>query len=463
MDVSSPIFWHHGLFLQPQHFQIAEQHEAARHTPFYQFLTPHFWGVCDIEIRHELLTTGSFGISSGEFIFPDGTYLRFPGNAVLASRSFLSAWPEGPGPFAIYLGLRKWNPVVENVSIAEDITTTDVKTRFVAPSTDDEAVDLYTGGPEAQIRQMKHVLRLIWETEEQELNEYEIIPIAQLERVGKEARLSPHFIPPCVSCAGCPELVKMLRQINDMVASRCRLFEEQKPRRGMKSASFSSTELLQIMGMQSLSEAVPRLAILTAAADIHPWTLYLELAGLIGRLSTFSDYVFASGENASGEKLLPAYDHRNLHGCFNAGQRLLSILLDEVILGTENVVRLTSAGEGIFSGALPPEMIAQQGAYFLLVRTASGADWVRDAFLTVVKLASGSRIADIRNRFVSGVQINEVPYPPQGVPRLADAVYFYVQTHSPEWLEVLREGTVSLYWDSAPDDLQVEIALQKAE
>ncbi|MDR0867306.1 MAG: type VI secretion system baseplate subunit TssK [Planctomycetota bacterium] len=460
MDLSCPVFWHHGLFLQPQHFQLNDLYEAARHAPFLQFLQPHFWGVGHLAIRTDWLATGSFGLSEGSFLFPGGTFARFPGNAVLPARSFLADWASGDGPFTVYLGLRRWNPVAANVTVVDDVESADAPTRLAVASDAETMNDWYGGGPEAQVRRMKFSLRLLWQTEEQALNDYEVIPLAQLVRSGKEIRVGARFIPPAVSCGATPELTGMLRQVHDMVAGRCRLFEERKPRRGMKNAAFASADLLQVMGMQALAEAVPQLAQLLAAPDIHPWHLYTALATLCGRLSVFSDYVFASGEDATGERRLPAYDHRNLYDTFNAAQRVLAVLLDELILSSESVVGLKPMSDGIYAAALSEEMTDAQGNYFLIVRTAAAKELVRDAFMTVVKVAAAGRIEDLRTRFVSGARLTEIPYPPQGVPRLTDAVYFYLEPRNAEWQEALRDGTVALYWDGSPEDLSVELALQ---
>ena len=44
-----PLFWHQGLFLQPQHFQLEGLHTRSLLAPFHEFLTPHFWGVGEHE------------------------------------------------------------------------------------------------------------------------------------------------------------------------------------------------------------------------------------------------------------------------------------------------------------------------------------------------------------------------------------------------------------------------------
>ncbi|HOS98591.1 MAG TPA: type VI secretion system baseplate subunit TssK, partial [Deltaproteobacteria bacterium] len=93
-----PLLWHQGLFLQPQHFQLADLYTASLLTPLYRHLMPHFWGAAKMEVRQASLGTGTFHLESGEFVFPDMTYAVVPENAVVETRSFKEAWIDGGRP-----------------------------------------------------------------------------------------------------------------------------------------------------------------------------------------------------------------------------------------------------------------------------------------------------------------------------------------------------------------------------
>ena len=45
MNDTKPVFWHQGLFLQPQHFQLSEKYQRSLLQPFQAYMQPHFWGV----------------------------------------------------------------------------------------------------------------------------------------------------------------------------------------------------------------------------------------------------------------------------------------------------------------------------------------------------------------------------------------------------------------------------------
>ena len=46
-----PLFWHQGLFLQPQHLQLADLHAQSLLTPVYKYLCPYPWGIGELEIQ----------------------------------------------------------------------------------------------------------------------------------------------------------------------------------------------------------------------------------------------------------------------------------------------------------------------------------------------------------------------------------------------------------------------------
>ena len=50
-----PLFWHEGLFLQPQHFQLEDLHFQSLLTPFHRLLQPYFWGIGDLDIQEAAL------------------------------------------------------------------------------------------------------------------------------------------------------------------------------------------------------------------------------------------------------------------------------------------------------------------------------------------------------------------------------------------------------------------------
>jgi len=187
MTIERPLFWHQGVFLQPQHFQLLERSVQALLIPFREHLQPYLWGVRDVEVQKAALGIRSFALGKGTFLFPDGTFAVLPGNALVEGRTFDQAWIEGGKPFRVYVGMRRWNEAGENVTVlGKPANLADVTTRFVAAADPETVPDLHAGGPAGQIKRLRYALKIFWETERDQLGDYVVLPVAQLERMGEE-------------------------------------------------------------------------------------------------------------------------------------------------------------------------------------------------------------------------------------------------------------------------------------
>jgi len=283
MDTQRPLFWHQGLFLQPQHFQLLDLSFQSLLIPFNQFLQPYFWGVGEWEVQRGALANRTFNILKGEFLFPDGTYAAWPGNALIEARSFQEAWMEGGKPFTVYVGLKKFNYNGENVTILPKLeNVAEVTTRFVTIADPEEVKDLHAGGPEGKVKRLYYVLKIFWETELAQLGDYILIPFAQLERVGAEIKLAEKFIPPALSLTSSETLQNMVREIRDQLAGRGHQLEEYKRERGIHTAEFGTRDMGYLLALRSLNRYIPMLVHFTEVPQVHPWLVYGILRQIVG-------------------------------------------------------------------------------------------------------------------------------------------------------------------------------------
>ena len=457
--MSRPLFWHQGLFLQPQHFQLLELSFQSVLTPFQHFIQPHFWGVGRLEIERAALGNRTFGLTVGDFLFPDGTYAVFPGNALLEARSFDEAWIEGGKPFAVYVGLRKWNNAGENVTaLSSSDTVSKATTRFSTSTDPEEVADMHEGGPPAEVKRLHFVLKIFWESEIEELGDYHLLPIAQLERVGEEIKLSEQFISPSLNCSDAKVLVKIIKEIRDEVTARGHRLEEYKTQKGIHTAEFGARDMVYLLALRSLNRYVPMLFHLTQASKVHPWLVYGTLRQLVGELSSFSERINVLGELGDGTALLPNYDHRNLWSCFSSAQSLITQLLDEITAGPEYILRLIYDGT-YYSAELLPAMFEGRNRYYLVLKTETDPKFVLQSLSTVAKLSNREHLPILIARALPGIRLEHLPVPPQELPRRAQSIYLQIDHHSEQWAVVEKSMNIGLYWDAAPDDLEVELMI----
>jgi type VI secretion system protein ImpJ len=460
MDIRKPLYWHQGLFLQPQHFQLTERYTSTLFAPWNDYFAPHFWGTGEMEIQKSALGARSFTLTRGSFLFPDGTHVTLPGNAVLESRHFEDAWIEGGKPFTVYLGLKKWNYEGENVSVADSsINLPQISTRFLSLMDSEECKDLHSSGPSGDVKQMQFVLGLFWESEVEQLGDYLLLPIARLERMGEEIVLSERYIPPCLVISANEPLFRIIKEIRDLLASRGRQLEEYKKQRGIQTAEFGSRDMVYLLALRSLNRYIPILMHLTETKQVHPWTAYGVLRQIVGEFSSFSETVNVLGELVeSGDRLLPIYDHRSLGECFSAAQSLIIRLLDEITAGPEYVISLRYDGT-YFAAEMKAAHFEGRNRFYLVLRTEQDPKAVIQSMTMEAKLSSREHMPILIARALPGIGLEHLPVPPQELPRRAYSVYFFIDSHNDQWSLIEKTKNIALYWDKAPEDLEAELMI----
>ncbi len=457
MDLQRPLFWHQGLFLQPQHFQLADLYHEALLTPLKKYVEPYFWGVGDMEIQKTALGNRTFDLLKSELLFPDGTYAVFPGNSVIEARSFEEEWVEGGKPFTVFVGLKKWSETDENVSVLPALDNiSQVTTRFVTTADPEEVRDLHHVGPSAQVKRLYHALKIFWESEKDQLGDYLTLPVGQLVRKGEEVALAEDFVPPSLSISSSEPLSKTVKEIRDEIAARSHQLEEYKIQKGIHTAEFGARDMVYLLALRSLNRYVPILYHFTEAPRVPPWIVYGIIRQLLGELSSFSERFTVMGEIRDEEDRLPPYDHERLWDCFSSAQIMVVRLLDEITAGPEYILRLLYDGT-YYAADLPPAIFEGQNRFYLVLKTEEDPKVVIQSLESVAKLSSREHLPILIARALPGIGLDHLPVPPQELPRRADCVYFQIDHHSDQWASVQKGKNVGLYWDSAPEDLGAEL------
>ena len=457
--MEKPLFWHQGLFLQPQHFQLFDRYVQALASAVPPMLQPYFWGVGTMKMQEASLGNHSLHILQGEFVFPDGTFVTFPGNSLLDPRSFSEGSFEGGKPLGCYVGVRKWNSDGENVTVLPTLEkVSDVTTRYVTSTEPDDVIDLYQGGPDAQVRGMYFVLKLFWETEVDQLGDYELIPVVLLSRSGEDIVSSNRFFPPCLSISAVAPFEKLIVEIRDQLTSRAHQLEAYKRARGVHTADFGARDTVYLLALRSLNRYVPLLFHLTESPNVHPWTIYGTLRQIIGELSSFSESVNVLGELDDGSSLVPVYNHRKLFACFYSAQKTLLRLLDEITAGPEYVFELVYDGT-YHTTELQPAIFEGNNSFFLVLNAPDEDAEQLQNFTGMAKMGARESLPILIARALPGIKSLRLDTPPQELPRKLGSVYYQIDINSDLWQQVQRNRNIAIFWDSAPKDMKAELMI----
>ena len=458
MHNNKPVFWHQGLFLQPQHFQLSDQYQDDKLTPYQSYMQPHFWGVCSIEMLGSSLNHRTCEVESGEFIFPDGTYVTVPGNAVISPRSFEDEWVDPEKPFTIYLAVHKLSQFDDNVTVLNSIEQhADATTRYVTTTAPENVKDVYVESAEAQVKFLRHALKIVFDNEKDDMGDYELIPIAQVVRDGDSIIYNRSYLAPCVNIGSIPELARIVKEVRDEITGRAmQLSAYKSPVHAKKE--FDANMLRYKMALQSLSRFVPRLFHITESAKVHPWVAYGTMRELVGEISTFTDRVSVLGETPTGERLVPAYDHSDLGNCFASISSVISQLLNEITIGPQFLVEM-KFDEVAFAADVPSEFFTDHVDFFLIVNTVESFDTAQQSLLTAAKLSSRDTVEVLVERSLPGVGMIYLTAPPPGLPRRPNSYYLRLDVHDDQWSSIERQQNVALLWDEAPEDTKVELVV----
>jgi len=454
-----PIFWYQGLFLQPQHFQQNDLQTSSLFFPLQTFIQPYFWGTCRLRIQESALKNQVLEIVDGSVLFRDGTWVSYPGNAMLQARSFKGSWLESDKPLKVYLGLRRWNQGRSNVTTLKqphDLQT--ANSRYVSPADPENINDLHESGSEAQIKYLYHALKIFWESEVDDAGDYDLVPIAQLEFDGHDTILSQRFAPPLLTMACSNIILGVVKNIRDQVTSRCRILEEYKLPRGVQIQESDANALTYLLALRSLNRYAPLLHHITETPHIHPWNAYSLIRELVGELSTFTDRIDSLGRLKDGTELLPAYDHENLGFCFTEAQTLIGELLNQIMIGAENVIYFKREGD-YFSAQIPAEAFDNRNMFYLILKTGGDNEAVQDTIRHVVKISSAQKMPILVKRALPGMPLDMLSIFPPGLPRRVDSLYFNLDRNSADWAEIQKDANICLYWNAAPEDAAAEIII----
>ena len=456
---NSPPFWEHGVFLQPQHFQINHLQTLRRLHRALQLLNPWLWGIKTLQINEEALANDVFEVVSLELLLPSGDWAIVPDNSDISPRPFNEAWTNPENPLTVYLGLAPLREQGDNVTRVENASDAQEQYRYTTRLAPDVLPDLYGDGPEAEVATMRYNLRLCFGPNDgQSLWK---MPLARLVRDGERVHLDTRFAPPVVDLNGAQVLHILIRNVRDSLVSRAKQLEEYKIVAGDAGTSDVSSlhgiTLFSILGV--LSRNAPIFDGFLKAPAIHPWPVFQALTVLMGELSVFSPNLSPLGETPTGERALPPYDHEHLFDCFNAAYTIISRLIDTLVVGPAFSFVLDPLDGGpILHTVMPQSARSNMYAYWLLLRTKNQEDLAKRV-QTMGKLAPAADMRGIIGQALPGIRLLYTELPPAGLPRRSDTLYFMIDQNDPLWQKVVDTGDVAFMLPGKPDDLIAQLTV----
>ncbi len=459
--VDGPIFWHQGLFLQPQHFQRTDQRTEALLGGLARLARPWLWGVRSLRFDEGALAAGTVSLNEARLILPGmGLELDVPGNAVCAARALPGDVGLGE-QVDVWLGLRPLKKDEPNVSVCEDAAAlAQASTRLGLVDSQESVADLYQEGPSAVLRRLRYVLRLVFGPELGTVRDMLLLRVARLQRRSDGLHVDSSYVPPCLCLDDSPRLLEICREIRDRVMGKARELDSYKrlARRG------DMGELTGIfLVLRSLARFAARLESLVDMPVATPWESCLLLRELLAELSVFSTRINALGEDAQGQSSLAPYRHDDPLPAFAGLREAIILLLDGLSGGPRYMVRF-EPDPPFYAVRLAPHLCAGAGhsEYWISLQTASVDLGSHVESLRRIKICPGEEMPVLLARALPGMPFSIEDQPPLGLARKPGAAYLRLHSESPLWEKVCRQGQLALAWEEAPGDLEAHFIVLEA-
>lgn len=439
MPSHDKVVWSEGMLLRPQHLQQHDRYLDQQFRTRSRMLNPLGWGVRQLQIDETLLQQGAFAVSQVDGLFPDGTV--FAANS--RDQRLLMEVHPGQQNVMVYLAL----PVV--------LTGADE----TAPWQDENSLTRWTGAEEdvqdsnlgssktVNISVARPRLKLL--LEDQLTGDYTSIPIARIRESYADGRieLDEQYVPPCLSISASPRLTYFLKETLSLLSHRAEAIAS---RLSAAAGRRGSTDIADFMLLQLVNRYKAGLRHMENIGQIHPESLYHQLAMLNGEMATFT----------AEDKLAPQdipYDHKNLTNCFNLIMGEMRQSLSLVFEQTAVALPLQERRFGVRVAPIQDRSLLDQAQFFLAVKSEWSPDSVRTRLPSVVKAGGVEQLRELVNLQLPGISLIPQPVAPRQVPYTSGSTYFQLEKTPEHWLQLKKSGGIAFHFSGEVPGLELEL------
>lgn len=437
MSDNTRVAWTEGMFLRPQHFQQSDKHIAnvIKQVCDSNLVSP--WGIVDLNIDTQLLSTGQFAVESLFAITPDLFPVEMPESAALPEPLIVG---KDVCDEMIYLAIPALKNSGVNLSAEEEKMVTRYKLHDLTVSDD------LLGSQSQEIIQVAKIhSKLMLSSDDH--SGYIVLPLARIVEVSSEGsiKLDSKYIPPCLKVGLNKPLSGIVREIGSMIKQRSESIAVR-----LCQGYAGSTSVADFIMLQTLNKYDAVFDNLLSVSNIHPTALYTRLIELAGELSTFSTI-------NKRVPSLPKYDHINIGGVFSEVVSFLYQSLSHVIEQTATEIKLEQSKFGISFGALKDKSILSASQFVLAIKASVPHEELRKILPSQIKIGSVETIRDLVNNQIPGITISNLPTAPRQIPYHAGFHYFELNMHGEHWDKLRSSGGIALHLSGNYPELQLSL------
>ena len=437
MTWTNRVVWQEGMFLRAQHFQQQDRWLEMVVRARTAAMRPHPWGIVEMAIDRDLLSTGRFALSSATGVFEDGTPFSIPGETDHPAPLDL---PESTRNAVVYLAA----PIRQPGAI--EIAMNGSEGRYALREF--EVYDTHSGSPQPAPLQIAR-LRLRYMLETEDRAGYHCIGVARVTEVAADRRttLDDRWIPPALVCSAALPLSGFITEFSGMFNQRG---EAIAARMTAPGGSRGVADFGDFLLLQTVNRWQKLLAHWADAANIHPEDLYSAFVQMAGELATFT-------EPTRRPNAYPAYRHDDLQRSFAPVVADLRRSLSAVLEQNAVSIPLQERRHGVRVGPIVDRSILRASMFVLIIQADMPTEQLRRLFPSQVKIGAVEHIRDLVNVLLPGIAVHPLPVAPRQIPFYAGASYFELDRNSPHWQQMQASGGFAIHLSGDFPNLHMEL------
>jgi type VI secretion system protein ImpJ len=434
------------MYLGPHHFQAERDYfeNCVRFATESLWFQP--WGLAGLELDPEAVRNGTLSLIHARGVFPDGLSFHIPVcDPAPPARSIVDVFPVTRHQAVVLLGIPSSVPSGANC-VLPGAPPADL--RFVAES--QPLFDESTGQDQRPVFFARKNLRFLLDTEVHDA--LDAIPVARIQREGAGFAIDGNFIPPCLNIGASPRLMLYCHQLIEILQEKSRMVAVPGASLSDLAGGMSGRQVATFWFLHAVNTGLAALRHLGLTKHGHPEEVYRALSTLAGALCTFGIQSLPSE--------LPAYDHNDLTGTFEALDRHIREHLELLAPSNCVVIPLQPTGEKyLYEGTIPDERCLHRARWILSIRCPIGEAPLISMTPQLVKVCSSRFIGELVRRALPGLTLTHLPLPPAAVSPRVDFQYFGVTREGPCWEDISKTKNVGVYVPGDLPNAEIQLAV----
>ncbi|KRA53071.1 type VI secretion protein [Devosia sp. Root635] len=435
MSRYSKVTWSEGLFLRQHHLQQADRYTEQLVENRARYASPYPWGFATLEIDTDLSQRNKFGLRRVSGIFQDGTPFDMPGTSPLPEPIDV---PEGSDKLSVWLTVPAAMAGGREVDMADNASGS----RFVREL--ETITDSTSSMHVEQEIEVAH-LRVAYDIGKTARSGFHCLKLARILEVrDKSVLFDPAFAPPALVTHAHPVIAGWVDRAIGWMDTKL----ESLSRYAADPSSGGGLQTVDYFMLQTLNREINVLKHLRNSRYVHPERLYSELLRLAGELWTFSPSRLAPA--------YPAYDQDELANTFEPLladiQRLLSIDVGRAVH-----LDLTLLAPNAYGATVTDRTLFRNATFVIEVAADMPLTQIQQQFPALCKIGPNTRMTDIVQTHLPGIDIIHMPTPPRQIRSVTDHVYFYLDKSSSLWPEFSTASGMGLHFAGEWPNLKLEL------